>query len=69
MNGLTKQSVSLHELAKQQGVFAASDLDEISALWPTDDDPDELLRHILLERNERRKLKSSPGRPAKARGS
>ena len=65
----TKQSVSLDELAKQQGVSAASDLDEISALWPTDDDPDELLRYILLERSERRKLKSSPGRSAKARGS
>ncbi len=51
----TKQSVSLDELAKQQGVSAASDLDEISVPWPADDDPDELLRCILLERSERRK--------------
>lgn len=69
MNDSTKKSVSLDELAKQQGVSAASDLDEISALWPVDDDPDELLNRILLERGERRKLQSSPGRPTKARGS
>ena len=69
MNGATKQSASLDELVKQQGVSVASDLDEISVLWPTDDDPDELLRYIGLERNERRKLKSSPGRSGKARGS
>jgi hypothetical protein len=53
------QSVPLEELAEQQGVSAAADLDEISALWPADDDPDELLHHILLERTERRKLQSS----------
>jgi len=63
------KAVSLEELAEQQGVSAASDLDEISALWPADDDPDQLLRYILLERTERRKLQSSPGRPTKARGS
>jgi hypothetical protein len=56
MNDSTKQSVSLDELAKQQGVSAASDLDEISALWPADDDPVELLNHLLLDRSERRKL-------------
>jgi hypothetical protein len=61
------KSLSLEELAAQQGVSAASDLDEISALWPTDDDPDELLRYILLERSEKRKLRStdSSGRSAK----
>jgi hypothetical protein len=53
------ESRTLEELAEQQGVSAASDLDEISALWPADDDPDELLDHILLERSERRKLQSS----------
>lgn len=30
----------LHELIKQQGVAAVTDLDEISDLWPVDDDPD-----------------------------
>lgn len=59
MGGDFWKSVSLEELAEQQGVSAASDLDEISALWPADDDPDELLNHILLERSERRKLQSS----------
>lgn len=53
------KSISLEELAEQQGVSAASNLDEISALWPADDDPDQLLRHILFERSERRKLQSS----------
>ena len=50
------KSLSLDELAEQQGVEAVSDLDEISALWPVDDDPDELLRHVLHEREARRAL-------------
>jgi hypothetical protein len=50
------KSLSLEELAEQQGVAAVSDLDAISALWPVDDDPDELLRHILHEREARRTL-------------
>ena len=50
------KSLSLDELAEQQGVAAVSDLDEISALWPVDDDPDELMRHILHEREARRTL-------------
>lgn len=48
--------LSLDELAEQQGVGAVSDLDEISALWPVDDDPDELLEHVLNEREARRSL-------------
>ena len=56
------KSISLEELAEQQGVSAASDLDEISALWPADDDPDQLLRHILRERAERRVANRPPGR-------
>lgn len=63
------KSIPLEELAEQQGVSAASDLDEISALWPADDDPDELLHHILLERKERRGLQSSPSPPTTARDS
>jgi hypothetical protein len=50
------QSVSLEELADQQGVSPVEDLDEVAELWPADDDPDRLLRHILTERAERRKL-------------
>ena len=63
------KSIPLEELAEQQGVSAASDLDKISALWPADDDPDELLHHILLERSERRKLRSNPNPATTARDS
>jgi hypothetical protein len=55
------QSISLEELAEQQGVSAADDLDEISALWPADDDPDGLLCYFLVERIERRKHSKSRG--------
>lgn len=47
-------SRSLEDLAEQQGVQPFSDLNEISELWPMDDDPDALLRHIVTERQERR---------------
>ncbi len=50
------QSLSLEQLAEQQGVGAIEEIDEISALWPVDDDPDELLRHVLHERAARRTL-------------
>lgn len=49
-------SQTLDDLAAQQGVSPVSDLDEISALWPADDDPDELLGHIQHEREARRRL-------------
>jgi hypothetical protein len=55
------RSLSLEALAIQQGVTAAEDLDAISALWPTDDDPDELLAHIARERRERRRVHESRG--------
>jgi hypothetical protein len=51
------EPVSIEELAKQQGVKPVSDLQEISDLWPKDDDPDELLRFILAERRARRRLR------------
>jgi len=54
------QSLSLEALAQLQGVGPVSDLDAIGALWPEDDDPDQLLEHILTERSARRKL-SDPG--------
>ncbi len=50
------KSVPLHELAIAQRVLPASDLDEFSKLWPVDDDPDDLLRHVLNERLVRREL-------------
>jgi predicted DNA-binding antitoxin AbrB/MazE fold protein len=48
------RSSSLDELAERQKVSPATDLNEISALWPVDDDPDALLDHILSERRFRR---------------
>jgi len=49
-------SLSLEELAEQQKVLPAEDLDEISALWPVDDDPDKLIDHILTDRSARRQI-------------
>ena len=49
------KSIPLEELAEQQGVSAEYDLDEIAAFWPADDDPDDLLRYLLVERAARRK--------------
>jgi hypothetical protein len=50
------QSVSLEQLAEEQGAGALTDLDSISALWPADDDPDALFDFILHERRERRRV-------------
>ena len=49
------QTISLDELAEQQGITAIQNLEEISELWPVDDDPDEFLRFILNERQARRR--------------
>jgi hypothetical protein len=49
-------SLPLEELVELQGVQPADDLDQISALWPADDDPDRMLAHILDERSARRGL-------------
>jgi len=49
-------SVSLEELAEEQGAGTASDLDSIAALWPADDDPDALFDFIVHERHERRRV-------------
>jgi hypothetical protein len=53
------KTIPLEDLAEQQGVSAVNDLDEIVALWPADDDTDELLRYLFTERAERRKLSKS----------
>jgi len=50
------QSVSLGELAEEQGAGTASDLDSIAALWPADDDPDALFDFIVHERRVRRRV-------------
>lgn len=49
------QSVSLEELAEEQGTGVVSDIDSIAALWPADDDPDALLDFVQHNRGERRR--------------
>ncbi len=48
----------LEGLIQQQEISPVSNLDELSDLWPANDDPDLLLRHVLEERDERRRLPS-----------
>ncbi len=57
------KSLPLDELAEAQGVAPVSDLDEISNLWPVDDDPDELLRQVLDQRQARRALAGGMSAP------
>jgi hypothetical protein len=52
------QPVSLEELAEEQDIGVACDIDSIAALWPADDDPDDLLNFVLHERGERRRAAS-----------
>ncbi len=46
----------LETLISHQGVSPVEDLDELSLLWPVNDDPDALLQFILSERQHRRAL-------------
>ena len=52
------KSLSIEELAQQQGVTPVEDLQELADLWPWDDDPDELLQFILEERRARRQARA-----------
>ena len=49
-------SLSLTELAEAQGIAPADDLEALAALWPSDDDPDELLEYLLADRVARRRV-------------
>ena len=51
-----EETVLLNDLIDQQHVCPINNLDEISNLWPADDDPDLLLEYLLNERIERRQL-------------
>ena len=51
--------LSLTELAEAQGVAPVEDLEGLAALWPSDDDPDEMLAHVLAERAARRRVAGS----------
>ena len=52
-------SLSLTELAETQGTAPVDDLEALAAMWPSDDDPDELLNHLLAERAARRRMVGS----------
>ena len=52
-------SLSLTELAEAQGVTPVEDLEEMAALWPSDDDPDDMLAHVLEDRTARRRVAES----------
>ena len=52
-------SLSLTELAETQGVAPVEDLEGLAALWPSDDDPDEVLAHVLAERAAHRRMAGS----------
>ncbi|PZP07330.1 MAG: hypothetical protein DI607_13755 [Sphingomonas hengshuiensis] len=59
-------SMLLEDLAELQGVRPAGDLDQISALWPVDDDPDRMLAHILDGRLARRRVALGTAEPKNA---
>jgi hypothetical protein len=50
------KSIPLEELMEKQLVSPTDDLDEISSLWPADDNPDDLFQYVLSERVNRRTL-------------
>ena len=52
-------SLSLTELAETQGIAPVDNLEALAAMWPSDDDPDELLKHLLAERAARRRMVGS----------
>ena len=52
-------SLSLDELADVQRVAPVEDPEAITALWPSDENPDELLEHVLAERAARRQVAGS----------
>ena len=51
-----KAEDALSRLIAEQGVGPVEDLDELSKLWPADDDPDALMNYILSERQARGEL-------------
>lgn len=51
-----EETALLNQLIEQQRVSPINDLDELSRLWPADDDPELLLEYVLSERVERRRI-------------
>ena len=52
-------SLSLTELAEAQAAVPVEDPEGMSGLWPADDNPDDVLAHVLAERAARRRAASS----------
>jgi hypothetical protein len=44
---------ALEQLIADQDVTPIDDLDQLAELWPADDDPDALIKHVLSERQAR----------------
>lgn len=51
-----EEATLLNDLIEQQHISPINSLDEISKLWPANDDPDLLLEYVLNERIARRQL-------------
>lgn len=51
-----KAEYTLSRLIAEQGVTPVDDLDQLAALWPADDDPDDLMNFVLSERHARVRL-------------
>jgi hypothetical protein len=51
-----EEAALLNDLIEQQHISPINNLDEISKLWPANDDPDLLLEYVLSERIARRQL-------------
>jgi hypothetical protein len=51
-----EETALLNDLIEHQHISPINNLDEISNLWPADDDPDLLLEYVLNERHQRRQL-------------
>jgi hypothetical protein len=54
-----EETALLNGLIRQQRVSPINNLDEVSRLWPADDDPDLLLEHVLNERKPRLLFRNS----------
>lgn len=54
-------SLPLDVLAQRQGVTPVRDPDSLIALWPADDDPDQLQAYLLEERAARRTIARNDG--------
>jgi len=60
---LDNETLTLTELIEQQHVSPINDLDEVSDLWPADDDPNLLMEYVLNERIQRRRLNKQGNLP------